>query len=305
MSSTCLFRRGYEPAALLAAHPPIFRHPHKQLALDLACPPGAVHGGSIEVTRWAAAPLPDRALAPTVIDAVPGFYDYAGDAAGVWHVNFADPRVFTAYGSALLAQDELQCVEHPLLGSVREALVAAGQASTVDRGPTPVLVRGVERRCQLVGLYGHAFAQASAAALRAAVRPIAPPTITNLIAMAAPPGGRGPYFHDDLAGIAATAFTAFTAAVAESRAAWPGAPVEIRTGFWGCGAFGGNRRAMTALQLHAARLAGVDRVRFHAADSLDDFARGAADLDRALAAGGDVLEQLDDLDYEWGVPDGT
>jgi hypothetical protein len=40
----------------------------------------------------------------------------------VWHVNFADPQLFVAYGSQLLAQDELQAAEHPLLGSIREAL---------------------------------------------------------------------------------------------------------------------------------------------------------------------------------------
>lgn len=171
----CLFRHRWKPGALLAAHPPIFRHPHKELAFELTCPRGATHGGSIEVTRWASAAEPDRTLAPIAIEAVPGFCDYAGDDAGVWHVNFADPRVFAAYGTALLAQDELQCVEHPLLGSIREALVAANHASTVDRGPTPILVSGVERRCALVGLYGHAFAQASAAAVRAAVRVVRRP----------------------------------------------------------------------------------------------------------------------------------
>src|SRR6185437_15975686 len=245
MSVACRYRRSWDPAALLAAHPPVFGHPHKQLAFELASA-GAPPAGSIEVTRWRAATPPlDAPLAPTVIEAVAGFYDYAGDPAGVWHVNFADPRLFAAYGSALLAQDELQCVEHPLLGSIREAMVADGEAATIDReGATPVLVAGVERRCALEGLYGHAFARASSYAVRAAIR-VLPPKASSLIAIAAPSGGHGPYFHDDLADIVATAYTGFAAAVAESR----GAPVEIRTGFWGCGAFGGNRRAMTALQL--------------------------------------------------------
>lgn len=39
-----------------------------------------------------------------------GMYDYApatGVAGAVeWQVNFADPRLFTAYGSGLFAQDE-------------------------------------------------------------------------------------------------------------------------------------------------------------------------------------------------------
>lgn len=37
----------------------------------------------------------------------------------------------------------------------------------------------------------------------------------------------------------------------------------IHTGWWGCGAFGGNRRLMAILQFAAAQLAGVDAVVFH------------------------------------------
>jgi len=36
-----------------------------------------------------------------------------------WYVNFADPRLFTAYGSGLFAQDEIQAAEHPILGHLR------------------------------------------------------------------------------------------------------------------------------------------------------------------------------------------
>ena len=51
-------------------------------------------------------------------------------------------RYVVAYGSALLAQDELQAAEHPVLGAIREALLAEGQpARTEDTtGATPVLV---------------------------------------------------------------------------------------------------------------------------------------------------------------------
>src|SRR4029453_11558482 len=102
----CLLRRRYDPAELLAAHPPRLRHPHKRLVFELACPPGASHAGSIELTRWAAAALPaTRALADTEVVAMSGHYAYE-TRDGVWHVNFADPQLFYAYGSALLAQDE-------------------------------------------------------------------------------------------------------------------------------------------------------------------------------------------------------
>jgi len=322
-----LFRRSYDPSRVLAEHPPVLGHPYKRLVFDLACPPGAAHHGSIEVTRWpAVAPgaLPAGAPAVTVVAAP---YDYAGDDAGVWHVNFADPSLFGYYGSGLLAQDELQVAEHPVLGAIREALVAEHlPARTVDRdgAPTPILVAGVERRCALAtepdaaagrprGLYGNRFAAATADAIRAAVRVLEPPGRTNLIAIAAPRGGPGRYRTPELAGILTTATTGFAAAVAESARLWPGAPVELRTGFWGCGAFGGDRRVMVMLQLLAARLAGAARVRFHAVDDAGraDFDAGRAELDEVLAAGAPgeaaaaVIDRIGARGHAWGIGNGT
>jgi hypothetical protein len=321
---TCLLRRQYDPAQLLAAHPPRLRHPHKQMVFELACPAGASHEGTIELTRWAATPPASIELAETDVAPVPGHYDYETRDA-LWHVNFADPQPFVAYGSALLAQDELQAAEHPLLGCLREAMVVENQALTVEGGAaTPVLVAGVQRRCEIatapdgaagrpLGLYGNRFSAASREVVRRAVRVLDPPTHTNLIAMAAPFGGPGPYWPQELEYVLVTAYTGFAAAVAESRRIWPGAPVEVRTGFWGCGAFGGNRHAMTLLQILAARLAAVDRLRFYVFDDAGraNFLAGAADLERVLAASrrgepiADVIDRIADLDYEWGVSDGN
>ncbi len=311
-----ILRRAYEPAALLSLHPPTLRHPNKQLVFDLACAPASVHAGLIELTRWGAAPLPDKVeLAATDIAPVPDVYEYGNDT-GVWHVNFADPELFVAYGSSLLAQDELQCAEHPALASLREALLEERvPARTEENGaPTPVLVTGVERRCALDTriLYGNRFAAASRSIVREHTRVLSHPTRTNLIAIAAPTGS-GPYFRRHIDQILVTAYTGFAAAAFESRRLWPDAPVEIRSGFWGCGAFGGNRHLMTLLQLLAARLAGIDRLRFYAVEErgLHDFHAGAGALDEVLAAGtpGEpldaLLERVDDLDYEWGVGNGT
>ena len=305
-------RRDLEAAELVRRHPPRFDHPHKQLCFELAG--GTEVAGPITVTRWRAA-LPaahadalDRHNTLEVI-AEPTPFVYDG-TPGAWHVNFADPDLFFGYGSALLAQDELQCLEHPVLGSLRDALHAEGQARTADRdGATPVLVTGAERRCELDtmpapgrphGLYGNEFASAPAEAVRAALRVVRPPTRTNLIAMAAPGYGHGTYRRVQLEQILATAYTGFAAAVGETARLWPGAPTEIRTGFWGCGAFGGNRTVMVALQLIAARLAGVARVRFYAVrpDGLADFERGAA-----AANARDAIAALER--EHWGTSNGT
>ena len=175
----------------------------------------------------------------------------------------ADPlpeTVFCAYGHAAFAQDELQVAEHPGLASVREALIAAGAStSTVEDGqPTPILVEGSIRRAEIdsTWIYGRALTTASDATIRASVRRIAP-TPARILAMEAPSGGTGPYSRDTLALVLRTAFAGF-------RAAQDRAPVPIHTGFWGCGVYGGDRVAMVALQIEAARLAGVSRLVVHA-----------------------------------------
>jgi hypothetical protein len=316
----CLYRRAYEARALLRDHPPLLEHRNKRLVYELAMA-GSPPSGTIEVTRWAAMLLPDHLdLARPAEVAMAGYYDYAGATDGVWHVNFADPALFFAYGSALLAQDELQCAEHPALGSIREALVAEHLAAETEvRGqPTPVLVAGVERRCTLDtapapdrphGLYGNRFATASPEMIRAAVRVHQPPPLSHLIAIAAPVGG-GTYTRAQIEYALVTATTGFAAAVRESARRWPTAAVEIRTGFWGCGAFGGNRQLMTLLQLLAGRIAGVDRVRFYAFDDTGrvDFTAGAAALDRLLTGATslpDLVDRIVAARYAWGVGNGT
>ena len=303
-----MLRRTYEPAALLRDHPLELRHPHKRMVYELACPAGARHAGTITVTRWRGDELPARCeLAPPEVVLERGHFGYDG-RRHVWHLNFADPELFFAYGSSLLAQDELQGLEHPALGAVREALRAEGQpAVTVEDVPTPVLVAGVERRCALDtsrGLYGNAFARASADEVRRALTVLDPAPRSNILAMAAPSGGSGRYSIDDIAYTLVTAYTGFRAAREETPE-----PIEIRTGFWGCGAFGGNRRMMTLLQLFAARLAGVPRLRFYAFDERGaaDFAAGQADLVRVLGPADvdEVMQAIAALGYEWGVGDGN
>ena len=322
----CSYRGEFVAAELMLEHPPVLRDRNKQLVHELAMA-GPAPAGTLTVTRWDAEPgaleLGALGLAATEMIAMPGYYDYADHPAGVWHVNFADPVLFVAYGSHLLAQDELQCCEHPALGSLKEALEAATLvARTEERGrPTPILIRGVERRCTLdtapsleagrpYGLYGNRFSRAEPSQIRAAVQLHRPAPTSNLIAIAAPVGS-GEYTRPQIDCIMATAFTGFAAAVAESARTWPGLPCEVRTGFWGCGAFGGNRELMTMLQLLAARCAGVARVKFYAFDDAGHsaYTAGMRALDEVLAANDrdlDVLlERIADLDYAWGVGNGT
>jgi hypothetical protein len=105
---------------LMTEHPPVLRDPNKQVVFGVACPAGTVHEGEISYSRWPTMPLPERIAlghADHFIDVREGVYDYAS-ATGVegaveWHVNFADPRLYSSYGSGLFAQDEMQVAEHP------------------------------------------------------------------------------------------------------------------------------------------------------------------------------------------------
>ena len=326
-------RRVYSTQQMLKEHPPIWRHATKRTVYEFACPAGCVHGGTFEYSRWSAIELPDTSGpgdAARLLEVRPDIYDYAptnGFADGMeWHVNFADPSLFFGYGLPLFAQDEMQALEHPALGSLREALIHEGRAAVTSEGrkPTPVLVTGVERRCMVAtdsnaaegrphGLYGNAFARATPEAVLRATTRIDPPTVTNLIAMAAPSGGCGPYKVTQISSIITTAFTGFRAAVLESaRHKGAACPVAIHTGHWGCGAFGGNRVLMALLQTLAAEMAGVQKLVYHCANSSGTsepqeamgLLRGNLS-DGAPVKTADLLERMATIGFEWGTSNGT
>jgi hypothetical protein len=196
---------------------------------------------------------------------------------------------------------------------------------TVEHGqPTPVLVRGAERRCRVAtdanaaegrlhGLYGNAFARAKVEAVRRATTRIDPPTITHVIAMAAPSGGRGRYRVDAIEYVLVTAFTAFRAAALESaRSRGAGSPVVVHTGFWGCGAFGGHRVLMTTLQVLAAEMAGLHQIVLHTGDhtgaaAVSNVRRFLKEhlFDGSPLAVGEAIHRIDAVGFEWGVSDGN
>lgn len=325
-------RLSMDAAELMRRYPPRIENRNKQAVFEIALPGGSQPGGRIEYSRWDCLPLPDEPPSPAKLPAVvpkPGFYDYLphlGPPAFEWHVNFADPDLFFAYGIEYFAQDEMMCAEHPVLGSVREAALAMfGSAVTEVSGrPTPVLVAGAERRCRIdvsadphagrpEGLYGRNFARADVDAVRQATHPVVPPTVTNVLAMAAPNGGRGRYAIEEICRIVQTAYTAFVAARLESRRlAGAPVPVAIHTGFWGCGAFGGNRILMTLLQILAAGLAGVDVLVYFTSDDegRKDFSSASSLLREQLlrdsrASLASVLLAVEGLGLRWARSDGN
>jgi len=315
-----LYRREYEAAELARKHPPHWFDGnkiaiHEMLEAALPAPAGAV-----AVTRWQPGPRAERLpVAKPDVEIRADYFTYDPDPSS-WHVNFADSHLFGAYASGLLAQDELQVVEHPILASVREALLDERLTTlTVEKGrPTPVLVRGAERRCELDlapnaddgrphGLYGNVFSRTESPAVLRAARPIDPPTTSHVLAMEAPKHGRDHYTLATLRNVIETAVTGFVAARLET----PGGEPTIHTGYWGCGVYGGNRTLMTQLQVVAARIAGIPRVVFHAGQA-PEVARAAlaalAGFDSWTAVEGTeakLLAQLEAQGLTWGSSDGN
>lgn len=282
--ATSICRHTFYAQNLVDSYPPDFYDPNKKIVYAIASPPGSTHSGKIIFSRWQTMPLPDTFSSvnhQTELEIRSNYFGYEPsnkeNTEFEWYLNFAHSDLFYAYGSSLFAQDEMQVAEHPVLSSLREALISQNiKPLTVEKGkPTPILIRGIERRCAIatdpnpaqqrpLGLYGNNFARASQAAIKLATKVINPPTITNIIAMEAPTGGFGTYSRRDIEYILITAYTGFFAAQIESNLASTQQPdVIIHTGFWGCGAYGGDRVLMSLLQILAARLAGINRLVFH------------------------------------------
>jgi hypothetical protein len=252
----------FEARDLARRFPPSISNGNKLLVAQIAAPKGAdsVAEGLVRFARWRRVPLPPRfpdagdlALAHVV---GPFAYEPPREGESVWHLNFADTSLFGFYGGSLLAQDELQVAEHPLLASLREALHHRGEMSTAPRTrdgeeETPCLVMNAPRMCRFdlqpaprlglpYGIYGRAFAAATEAQVRALVARVEPPTSSNILAIVAPQG-RGVYTAAQVSYVLSAAFSGFVAARAESERAaalerWPAAPrVTIHTGDWGAG----------------------------------------------------------------------
>ncbi len=324
----CLGRCSFDAAALDRDHPPVFKHAHKRLVYARAMASGPPRG-TIDYARFDEPPLP--AELPTDVPRVEvreDVFGYGpeGDGAVPWYLNFAHTVLFVAYGGPLLAQDELQVLEHPALGSIREALKGNNDPGlrpvTRDAGrATPVLLSGVERRCALatdpdasagrpLGLYGNQFGRARTEAVLGALRVLDPPTRSNLVAMEAPPGGAGPYTRSQIEGVLRTAHAGFAAVRAETERLAPGARAVLHTGHWGTGAYGGDRVLMALVQLVAARLAGLESVVFHTV-SPDGSPPVHAARDRLVTLGGagrptdDVLDAIVAMGFVWGQSDGN
>ncbi len=329
-----LYREIFDAQTLLRDHPPQFRHPHKAALFQLAYPDASALPCVIEVTRWAQHVEEPIVLPPTLASQVrDDFYDYVpvdDEAFSQSNGTSISPTRGCSPDTGRACSRKTRCRSqntHCSRVCAKHCLQRASppRQKATETGATPILVRNVERRIEVAtdadaaagrpgGLYGNRFADAPLDVVRRATRQIEPPTRSNIIAMAAPTGGHGDYTEGQIEYVFATAFTAFAAAVNETvRERGASCSTVVHSGFWGCGAFGGNRRLMVALQALAAQAAKVGHFIFHAGDAAGVAeAKWGLDVGDTLAsccgsgcsldtlAGGGVM-----LAYRWGVSDGN
>ena len=319
----------FDAQELVVKYPPCLNNRNKELVFDISSPRGAIHTGTIMFSRWHQMKLPGtvtRGETRPCFELCDDFFTYDSSPHEWvdWYLNFAHHDLFLAYGGRLFAQDEMQVAEHPALASLRHGLLDVGiePLAVEDYIPTPALIMGVERRCRVAtdmnpdegrpdGLYGNRFSQADEDAIRCATTVIDPPTISNILAMEAPPFGVGQYDREEIEFILSTAITGFSAAVGESRAkVSPDAKTAIHTGFWGCGAYGGNRKLMPLLQMIAACGSELDTMVFHSGGNSLGYDEALEILEDLLPVGqevnlGTLLSRIESMGFEWGFSDGN
>jgi hypothetical protein len=331
MNEYLIERLNWNAQDLVANYPPTFHHPNKQFLYELAFSKNPQASGSVGYSRWNPRPLPEQfeALRNGVsVSGIPGYFDYqptGGAEYADWHLNFASACAFSTWATSLFAQDEIQVAEHPVLMAVSQASRKAPFSMVCcenESRPTPVLISGVERRLSIdtspnpaqerpYGLYGVSFKRATYEELEAATTVFDNPATSNLLAIEAPAYGSGCYTEEVVTFVLSTAYSGFAAAKVESLSRLGSDKTHIHTGFWGCGAYGGNRIVMTILQIAAAELAAINKITFHTGDDSGQAALQAAvetyQFLRAYKNGSlnDFISRIVNCCYEWGESDGN
>ncbi|MGD0020056.1 MAG: hypothetical protein ABSD62_12440 [Candidatus Limnocylindrales bacterium] len=89
-----------------------------------------------------------------------------------------------------------------------------------------------------------------------------------------------------------------------------GVPVVVHSGFWGAGAFGGNAAFMTAIQVLAALMAGLERLVYYAGNpsrlpSLEQGLDAVRHLPPESMSPDELAERLEAMGFRWRSSDGN
>jgi len=187
-------------------------------------------------------------------------------------MNFADLALFSSWHTDYFDQDEVQVMEIPTLACLRaeiEQQPPERQASLLTRtadDQTPITLKSVHRTraVDTTGIYGRFFRAATLDQVRAAITRVSPANAVNILAMNAPTrdGQKDArYTLATIKDILRCCLAGYKAIEAQTPSATT--TTVLHTGYWGCGAFRGNRVLMVILQLLAASVVGISRVVFY------------------------------------------
>lgn len=266
---------------------------------------------------------------PTQMSKVPCYFDYeeSDENTKRWYLNFADPTLFVACSSSLFAQDEIQTLEHPLLCIIRPFLAmnhfpglevythTEGRSTPylftnipylIDVNTKPELPDG-----RIVSIYGNAFSyyeHKDPSVLDMAIKVRKKVSYSNIIAMAAPRPSYGNYEKDTIIEMLSTTISAFEGAkhMSEDKT------VEIHTGRWGAGAFGGNEELALIVQMIGAMIAEIEKIVFHAVNDAC-YENAVNEVNNIIQLYKqdeiefveNIAEYLYKKKYQWGVSDGN
>lgn len=321
--------RNYNQAELLKRGDFRFRNPNKRYLFELATQFETDESRNIEFSRWKPNdPLPNYLGKDLLLKSKAGFFKYENTLDGYtdWYMNFAHSDVFCGYGGQFFAQDEIQVAEHPGLAGLRMAVLEEQftdcsnpnlkMLSVESRTPTPILVSGVERRCAVSiepnqeiglpnGLYGREFSQARPDSLEKAVKVLKSPTQSNIVCMEAPQYGSGKYTRAEIEHILKTAGAGFEAVKEKTDKMALKDRVVIHSGYWGCGAYGGNKVLMAWAQLVAASWH-LDKLVFYTGNDPKPFDKAAEIFATQLGLNtSKAIAEMLGIGFVWGESDGN
>ncbi len=256
-SAKCIAKIALDIKYLIEKYPPKYANPSKERkyeearkfkeVVDRPC-------GTIIVSRWKfESDFGTYKKGDFKIEVRDDFFCY-DDAVSkddrIFYLNYADSNLFGYYGSDLFAQDEIQTLEHPLLGSVLEYIdkneVANFRSFTEEGGePTPFVVERVPYwlsvntnpvlpNGKVENLYSWNFSKASKKVIDIGVKVVKEEKRNNIVAMAAPSGGNGEYTKKQLEKMLKTVVAAFGGAVRQTAESGR-LNCVIHTGNWGAG----------------------------------------------------------------------
>ena len=323
-----MIRKEFNYEDLLKDHPPIFYSKNKQFLFNLISE--KKFEGILDFSRYVEFKLPEIIeLKEIDIKMISNFYDYKNLTNSVkeinWWVNFADEYLFCGYSLELFAQDEIMVAEHPILSCLKESLdflsyknIRYAPYTTQTRNrkfPTPILIKNVERMLQFDtdptennknGIYGSHFKHSSIEQIKEVTTILEPSTYSNIISIEAPKTSKGLYTKSQIIYAIQTAFTGFLAAKLEGFILEKEV-VVIHTGFWGCGAFGGNKLLMCIIQIICAKLSKIDHLIFHTKSSSETVAEAKKIVEslKEISTIELLVEKLLIYEFEWGISDGN